>query len=480
MNQQWYVRIGPKLFGPHSLSKLQKGAKTGKLSPHTLVREGESGTWMEASNIPGLFNTPLSPNSSDTEPKQYDGWYYQSMGETFGPIAAEALTDLSRNGIISRETNIRFVEGGKDHGWTAAGTMPGLDEYFSMTPTAELKETAVLESLKVVRPVDSSSPRPLVDLNAIRDLLFWFGGLCLVLAGLLTFSGLRTLPAAPFFFAAAFVVVPRGWSFLTGRWPTIFGSGPRIATTFRCFCVLLPFVVLGKITERRDAVPVYEPTVSATKPKAPPPAEEKTIPASSPPAASQSPLQFKLSVINEEVLLDQKRSLDIQLEEAVSEDELRSIAKWLKASDLKSYNRTFICFYLPGMQVGAGAWATTHFTPDLEVRILGPATEALAGSSAKERTNDRSAGVVGRWLDPRPFMGGITIFRQKASLILETRFTDGSTNQKVVVEKPDPFGRRFDPVIDTAGTGDHYVLDLLGDLQIRDREGLIATAKKRE
>ena len=35
------------------------------------------------------------------------------------------------------------------------------------------------------------------------------------------------------------------------------------------------------------------------------------------------------------------------------------------------YDRTFIEYYLPGMVDGCGAWATTHFTPRMEVVVLG-------------------------------------------------------------------------------------------------------------
>ena len=64
--------------------------------------------------------------------------------------------------------------------------------------------------------------------------------------------------------------------------------------------------------------------------------------------------------------------LDIRLNREVQEDVLRSIAMELKSSDRKKYERTFMLYYLPGMEVDAGGWASTHFNPDLEVIILQP------------------------------------------------------------------------------------------------------------
>ena len=76
-------------------------------------------------------------------------------------------------------------------------------------------------------------------------------------------------------------------------------------------------------------------------------------------------------IINEDILPGIKRSLDIRLNKKVSEETLRSIAVELKNLDRRHYERTFICYYLPDMQVGEGAWATTHFDPDLTVHIQG-------------------------------------------------------------------------------------------------------------
>ena len=463
MAQEWYVQIGETVFGPHPPAKLREGAKTGRLLPETLVRRGEEGPWIEASRIQGLFSSSRSDHTSRAEPAHADGWYYQVMGETFGPLVTEELMELSRIGNITRETNVKHVENGEDRGWAAAGGLPGFEVYFS--------------DLWVEGAGDSGSTRSIVEVNAVPGLLLWCGGVFLGFAGLAALTEMETLLAAPFFFAAAFLVVPPGWSFVTGRWPTVFGSEPLVGTIVRWCCVLLSFVVLGSLVPRDDVTVAEKPKparpLDASEPETEPRA---TVPQK--PAAIQPSPRFEYTVINQKVLLDHKRTLDIRLDKGVSEDVLRSIALELRASDSKSYKRTFICYYLPGMQIGAGAWATTHINPDLKVQVLGRTAGKLAGSPEKQRSTDLPTGVIGRWLDTRPFMGGIALFREKEKLILETSFTDGSKNRKVVVEKPSPTGRRFDPVIDTSGTGDHYILDASGSLQIRDIQGLIATAKK--
>jgi hypothetical protein len=182
------------------------------------------------------------------------------------------------------------------------------------------------------------------------------------------------------------------------------------------------------------------------------------------------------SVLDETTVPGSKRSLDVRLDQKVSEETLREIALELKGSASQNYDRTFIAYYLPDMTVGAGAWATTHFTPDLEVRILGLTAEEEQTLKVEAATGHGE--VLGSWLDERPFVGNkFTIFRQGGALFIQQAFKDGSGRQIEVAESDSPLGRRYDK-IESSSTGDHWVVGADGDLQIRDNEGLIATAKK--
>ncbi|MCK5127620.1 MAG: hypothetical protein KAR42_15290 [candidate division Zixibacteria bacterium] len=74
----------------------------------------------------------------------------------------------------------------------------------------------------------------------------------------------------------------------------------------------------------------------------------------------------KYSIIKKEMFGRIKCSFDIRLENKVSEAVLKKISLKLRK---KKYDRVFICYYLPGMVVDAGAWATGHFNPDLKIII---------------------------------------------------------------------------------------------------------------
>lgn len=186
------------------------------------------------------------------------------------------------------------------------------------------------------------------------------------------------------------------------------------------------------------------------------------------------------SIIDSYTLPDVKRSLTVRLSEKVSEDTLHSIAMELKAQDPRHYERTFIGYYLPGMELGRTAWATTHFDPDLEIRILGV-------SLAQEEYFQKQApaphsSVIGSWLYEilgAPDMNRTyTIYREEKSLHMRTTWTDGGSGTETIAEKVHPMGRLFQ-TNKQAAVGEYFLLDGEGNLQLWDKEGRFATAKKR-
>ncbi len=68
-----------------------------------------------------------------------------------------------------------------------------------------------------------------------------------------------------------------------------------------------------------------------------------------------------------------KRSVDVQLAKKLTERNIEKIAFAIRSIKRENYERTFILYYLPGMEVGAGAWATSHFDEggEVEVRFTG-------------------------------------------------------------------------------------------------------------
>lgn len=182
------------------------------------------------------------------------------------------------------------------------------------------------------------------------------------------------------------------------------------------------------------------------------------------------------SIINTDTFHNYKRSLDVRLNKKVSEETLRAIALKLKAQDSRNYERTFICYYLPGMEVGSGAWATSHFNPNLEVKIQGLTAEQE--NVLRQLPEIESRKVIGSWLNESPFIGSrITFFRENGRLFMENAYKDGSIGKKEIVEIPSSKNRKFQRK-EGSSVGEYYLIDSQGHLQIWDEEGYILTAKK--
>jgi len=99
--------------------------------------------------------------------------------------------------------------------------------------------------------------------------------------------------------------------------------------------------------------------------------------------------------------------MDIRLENKVSKDFLHKLANHLKDSDSQKYDRFFIVYLLPEMKPGAGAWATSHFDPELEVKILGMTIEEE--EKLKIKSEPSSDNTLGEWLDESPYVAGKVI-----------------------------------------------------------------------
>lgn len=87
------------------------------------------------------------------------------------------------------------------------------------------------------------------------------------------------------------------------------------------------------------------------------------------PGHSDTPKLIPYKVVEREVnAVASKLSLTIEVPlvggRLPSKEELNEIAKHLVGTP--KHQRTFVLFYLPGMEIGAGAYATAHYLPEPE------------------------------------------------------------------------------------------------------------------
>ncbi len=186
------------------------------------------------------------------------------------------------------------------------------------------------------------------------------------------------------------------------------------------------------------------------------------------------PADITYSVIQTNIVTGIRKSIDGRLDKEVSEDTLRAIALEIRSGDSRPYDRTFIVYYLPEMPVGGEGWATTHFDPGLEVRILGLAGQEERADASEPLISTREG--IGTWLDD--VTGSqVVMYSEGGMSYVEQYFKDGSFLKDELVEKPSPLGQRLESK-GGSELGRHWVVDSFGNLQIRDNVGLISTAKR--
>ena len=125
---------------------------------------------------------------------------------------------------------------------------------------------------------------------------------------------------------------------------------------------------------------------------------------------------------------------------------------------------------------------STDLTDYVEASLKAAAMKTMAFVTLQPTSTAAAAlgmQVIGEW--ENEYDGGlqsrIKIIRESGVVRLEETFDDGSMLTESLAESESEIGRRFD----IAGeSGEYFVIDLIGDLQIWGRYGLISTGKKLE
>ncbi|MBZ9576746.1 hypothetical protein [Modicisalibacter sp. MOD 31.J] len=130
------------------------------------------------------------------------------------------------------------------------------------------------------------------------------------------------------------------------------------------------------------AVGLLEPSESS---QAPADGEESEVAGSSTSNGSvDSDLSSLYTVLSDDYLGNMKRTVEVELDDRITRDQLTQIAKAIRADQTHDTERTFIGYRLAEQQGGGTYWATTHYNPDLAVQILGSTIDQQAEIEASD------------------------------------------------------------------------------------------------
>lgn len=168
-----------------------------------------------------------------------------------------------------------------------------------------------------------------------------------------------------------------------------------------------------------------------------------------------------------------KDTLEIEINHKTSKENIAKIANSLRATR-KQYDRLWIFYYLPKMKHGSGAWATSHFTPRLEVQILGSTEEEDKKLNAATVHGKK---ILGKWRDNRP-MAEMTLilFKEAGKPVMKLVFKDGSSMEEKLKASKAHGLIKYQSIEDIHG--EYYILEKNGNLGLYGPNGKFSEAKR--
>jgi len=152
----WYYQAMGEELGPVSWAELKELAETGFVTPEVLVRQGDDGRWLPASQVKGLFDGGSQPAEAEKpqavepedmglaplaeDPPRRPGaeaprkatpqrpaaetrWYYEVEGQAQGPLTTAELKERAKSGQLAPG---HLVRKGEEGNWVPAARVKGL------------------------------------------------------------------------------------------------------------------------------------------------------------------------------------------------------------------------------------------------------------------------------------------------------------------------------------------------------------------
>lgn len=190
------------------------------------------------------------------------------------------------------------------------------------------------------------------------------------------------------------------------------------------------------------------------------------------------PVNYRI-IKEEKNYVFKKTNIEIRLEKEIDIKQLHDVASKLKR-ERPALEKLWVFYYLPKNNTNNGAWATTHFSPDLEVKILGASKE----SSKELDIKTVSGEVLGVWKDNDAMIPNrVFLVKENNMLYMKTLYAKSSlTEAGELVEKVFKSKDSNSRVIYNYDNvhGEYYAIENNGNLGLYDNSGKFKEAKKRK
>lgn len=173
----------------------------------------------------------------------------------------------------------------------------------------------------------------------------------------------------------------------------------------------------------------------------------------------------------------EKNELTVLISQKLTEGQIATLAD--KFYNSKPKQRRFYIFYqLSGSYSEASAWATSHFDPELDIKIIGSTTQEDLNS---EKQSDESINgeIVGKWREEQYTSSNYIIYKKDNKTILKTIYKNGQTSEEEMVEKKSKNEIRYD-YKGGGYNGEYFILNSAGSLEFYNSENKNFTTARKE
>lgn len=180
-------------------------------------------------------------------------------------------------------------------------------------------------------------------------------------------------------------------------------------------------------------------------------------------------------IVEDDVKRNVKRTVEVVISERMDEESLIALAEKIYALSNAKVERTFILYRLANGSDGT-AWATTHYEPDLKVRIVG----ATASDYERMKNTNVSEGeLLGSWMASRGMDSKITAYKKDGQVYIRELYNIGPLHK----EDPVYESTELDEGIKLQSENDkdhneYYIINKKGDLEFWSDNGNYYTAQK--
>ena len=209
-----------------------------------------------------------------------------------------------------------------------------------------------------------------------------------------------------------------------------------------------------------DQTTATETEVDTVKPESTSGAEVKKLP--------------KYKIIEDTVKSNIKRTVEVELSSRTDEEQLRALAEQIYALKDVDVQRTFIGYRIAGEHQNQAYWATTHYDPDLKVKIMG---ESASDYEKLKNTALPDGDVLGSWMVSWGLEYKAIAYEKDGKTYIRNIHSDGSQGDRIYELSKSDKGIKLQ---DESGKdhNEYFIINKNGDLEFWSENGNYYTAPK--